>query len=460
MTRALLRCGAVWAVAAIAWWGRECRCDIGIRGSACRVGHYCTPLSEMECSPGTYCVDAVMKPCAIGTYTSITGATTCDTCVYNRFNTEEGQPNCRYCRDCTAGQYVYSACVPTADRVCRACGQCYPGQYIGARCGYSSDIQCIACTAGQTYSNQYNVEACTRCSTCSAGQIQTRPCSYAHDMICRDTLGSCCEQCRDGYLYKGGAYDSISNCDAFCGGQLCNTGAYAETSQCSYCLTCQPGSYCVADTKTPCPAGTYSDSYGQTACTGCTVGVNYAAGIGSGACTAITVCQPGTRVSLAPTASTDKQCTPCVAPWTSTTTNAAACDVCIAGYYKRGSTCYTCSCSGATYINCPQGSISQTCSQCTGSVAGSYCVIGKEPNPVCTGVQRQDTTCEVCPAGKEKLSASVRDCSKCPTGKYKIGANTNACGDCTNPSSSVSPKGVRYDVWGVGATPSSNTCPW
>jgi hypothetical protein len=176
-------------------------------------------------------------------------------------------------------------------------------------------------------------------------------------------------------------------------------------------------------------------------------------------CTAITVCQPGTRVRTPATASTDRQCQECTGPWTSTTTNAATCDVCKAGYYKVGSTCYTCRCSGETYINCPQGSGTQRCTPCTGSVAGSYCAAGREPNPVCDGTQTQDTTCEVCPAGKEKLNANVRVCSWCPTGKYKDGANTNACVDCTNKDSHVYPSATVYAPWGL-ALPISNSCPW
>ena len=479
----LLRCGggAVWAVAAIAWWGRECRCQtliayegpdcckqctsgwIYFSGSKFYVGHaqhMCTNAANMYCDPnnirvplgsyanptscaevlpcnvGHYCTETLQRPCPAGTINYLTGQSSCTGCPPGQFQSLEGQSSCT------------------------ACSDCYPGDYVTGACGGSSNRQCGSCFSGRTFSTSMNAAGCTGCSTCRAGQVQTGPCSYTHDIVCRDRVGSCCEQCRDGYMYNNGAFRTpYVNCNYYCGGNLCNAGAYAETGSCSYCDTCGPGTYCVADTSTPCSAGTFSSNWGQTICTGCNVGVDYAAGLGNTGCTACTVCQPGTRVRLDATASTDRQCEPCSGTWTSTTTNAAVCDVCIAGYWKRSSACETCRCSGETYVNCPVGSNRQTCTACTGSAAAGYCAVGTEPSLTCDGTQTQDTSCRVCPAGKEKLSTSVRDCNKCPTGKYKDGDNTNACVDCTNKESHTYPSGTVYAPWSL-VNPSSNSCPW
>lgn len=345
------------------------------------------------------------------------------------------------------------------------CNSCSPGQYKQRECDSTADTGCTACAAGTSYSTSVNAAGCTACSTCPAGQIKTAPCTATRDAVCRAAVGTCCEQCNDGYLYNGGAYQAIGNCwSVHCFTGACNSGSYIDPVACATCPWCPPGSYCVNSLSMPCPAGTSAPSYGQSSCTSCTAGIDYAAGPGSTGCTPCTVCQPGSRVSREPTASSDRQCIPCSGTWTSTTTNARECDVCKAGTYKgligSSAQCFTCSCSGETYINCPEGSIKTTCTPCTGSLTAGYCAIGREPSLVCTGRETQDTSCRGCPAGKEKLSASVRDCSYCPTGKYKIGENTNACVDCTNKNGLTYAAAAYYTAWTAGSTPSSNSCPW
>ena len=506
------RCGAVCALAVIALWGRECRCQSIVQGqyllqdccTQCKngwmyvqgaqlstvdiqwvcgnsnnlycdpnrvpAGHYWNPVScetGLACEVGFYCEQAIKRQCPSGTYSGGTAATSCTACRYNSFNTEEGQPNCAYCRDCYAGQYTYSECTSTTDRVCRTCSSCPAGTYTRANsCLFylTADTDCISCSAGVTYSTSANSGACTRCSTCAVGKIKTGPCTTTHDVVCRDTLGSCCEQCRDGYFYNSGDFREAYNCPHFCGGGLCKAGSYAEIETCKYCYSCVAGSYCVGDISTICPAGTFSPVNSQSSCLACTAGTNYASGTGSRSCTAYTVCQPGSWVSQAPTTTSDRQCELCSGTWTSATTNSAACDVCRAGDYKRYSrfeySCVRCQCFEETYIQCPVASDIKRCPPCTGSLAAGYCAAGYEPSVICDGSQTQDTTCRECPEGKEKLSAGVRDCSFCPTGKYKIGANTNACVDCTNKNSHTYPSATVYAPWHSATTPSSNTCPW
>ena len=505
------RCGAVCALAVIALWGRECRCQIiydasgrivadcctqctsglmYIQGNAVNTqyiqsvchnknglycdparissGFYAYPLScelTLMCLPGSYCVNSINTVCPPGTYSSISAASSCTACSGGTsFQPSEGQTGCNTCSGCGAGQYRSVQCTPTANTVCSPCSSCPAGSYVEVACRSEYDTQCNPCTAGTSYSTSANSGACTRCSTCAVGKIKTGPCTTTHDVVCRDTLGSCCEQCRDGYFYNSGDFLEASNCPYFCGGGLCKAGSYAEIFTCKYCVSCVAGSYCVGDISTFCPAGTYSPVNSQSSCLACTEGTNYASGTGSRSCTAYTVCQPGSWVSQAPTTTSDRQCTACINDKTSTTTNALTCDVCRAGYFRKqtafGAMCAICVCSGETYMQCPVGSNVPICNPCTGSASRGYCAAGNQPGVVCDGTQLQDTACGVCPEGKEKPSGAVQVCSFCPTGKYKAGANTNACVDCTNPPSTVDPKGVRYDAWKIGVTPSSNECPW
>ena len=372
----------MWAVAAIAWWGRECRCDAVITGvvggskpsccNQCKAGlvHvsggtytitnqvFCAESLKLwcdlnrvpegkyentddcesffDCLSGNYCLQGTMRACPIGTY-SQASAKQCTACSVNTFQSLRGQTSCSGCGGaCSSGQYTYTPCTSTANIDCRDCSSCPAGTYVTRGCGSSSDRQCGACAAGVSYSTSVNAGGCMM---------------------------------------------------------------YSST------------------------------------------------------------CQPGWWMSVAPTATADRQCTQCSGSLTSTTNDAAACDVCIAGSYKSGSTCFTCRCSGETYVNCPQGSNRQTCTPCMGSLTAGYCAIGREPSLVCDGTQTQDTSCRDCPEGKEKLSAGVRDCSWCPQGKYKIGTNTNACVDCTDKNSHTYPSATVYTPWPL-VTPSSETCPW
>lgn len=165
-------------------------------------------------------------------------------------------------------------------------------------------------------------------------------------------------------------------------------------------------------------------THGQMCCTNC-INTCISTGISGGNCLA----------------------TLCASPCSST--------ACYAGQYKPYPAC--------ACTNCPIGKYSTSytqdgdCTYCTGSGLGgkSFCGIGRQPNTYCaSGMNIQDDTCVVCPAGMEKTSASIQSCTKCNTGFYKINPGVEACVACPSLGSKY-----VFAPWG-NTSATTFGCPW
>jgi hypothetical protein len=254
---------------------------------------------------------------------------------------------------------------------------------------------------------------------------------------------NCCEQCKKGVVVLDISRRRTEQVE-------CNSqGGYNEMyyPQCS--VACLPSSgynsiniYCRS-----CLQNQYTDpGYCKNLCVGCPSGTGSTGAAGSLCLT----CNVGTKIG-------DTACEICVSPTTTINANQLSCNACVAGWYRTSSECLQCSCpvGSETYINCPRGSTSATCTACSGTQFGSYCGIGQEPGG-CTGKETQNLPCRDCPAGKHKPEGSaVKNCYQCPTGKFKAAAGAANCASCT-----VKPaQNSFYEAWGMLET-ASVQCKW
>ena len=402
MTWALGRrgCGAVCALAVIALWGRECRCQI--------VADCCT-----QCKSGTIYIQGVQVSVDPSTCESPQVSYCRDSCISGKYRRPD---SCGWCYPCITGSYcVNSMMTPCAENQYSSAG--------ASQCTPYPDTCCAQCSKGTISINSKQVSIDT--SSCAAsGYCNPAACGTGGlgSYILPNSCGSC-------FGCLAGSY-CVNSIQYKCAG-----GTHTPGRNYQACLSCIPGQ-------------TYQNSAGATTCktcaTGCPVGQRVAAfcnlleNIWCETCTS-----PWTTTST-----TQTTCSDCVA----------------GKYKRlSSSTCITCDCSSQadTYISCPAGSLKPTCTACTGTQPGQFCPKGQEPSLVCDGTQFQDTFCVACPVGKHKpeASANQRSCDKCPTGTYKDSASENDCVSCTNKNGLTYAAAAYYTAWNF-LEASSNMCPW
>jgi len=199
----------------------------------------------------------------------------------------------------------------------------------------------------------------------------------------------------------------------------CINGLYSDGLW-SNCVQCLAGSYCVGGTLSVCPAGTYSNVSGASACLSCGM-LSMTNTADSIACT----CAPGyvtDGISLA-----------------------LNCSACQANYYCIGSNASAVACPNNTYSRA--GSFSLSACQCpvNASSNGTACVCAdgyyQVPNAsaplggwqcskclagyACTG-----NVATPCAAGWYSSATGLSVCSNCSAGKYANATNSTACAFC------------------------------
>ena len=197
----------------------------------------------------------------------------------------------------------------------------------------------------------------------------------------------------------------------------CNAGYYKANS--TTCSICAAGTWTPAGNTlsscTPCAAGYYQGSQGQSSCTACGAGstTNTLTGTGATTCTA---CAAGTYDG---DSSSQTACSTCGAgnvTNTLTGTGATTCTACAGGTYDGDSSSQTaCSNCGAGYY-------------CAGGTARSACAAGTYT------ASANASSCNTCGAGyftDTLANPGATICTLCSPGRYDDdGLSTTACSFC------------------------------
>ena len=309
-------------------------------------------------------------PCISGTYKTTIGSHECTLCpnhnqtvldqmgMYNDCNCKVGftGPDGGPCTQCPAGTYKdhrgTSACT-----LCPANSVSASGSHSAALClceaGYTSDGSgvCAMCEAGY-YKNWTGMDECT---VCPANAV-SRPGSK--------TLSNC-EVCPKHSIPD----EEKSNCN-------CKVG-----------FTGPDGGPC-----TQCPAGTYKDHRGTSACTLCPANSVSASGSHSAA---LCLCEAGY-----------------------TSDGSGVCAMCEAGYYKNWTGMDECTVCPANAVSRPGSKTLSNCEVC--------------PKHSIPDEEKSNCTC---------LPGFTRDrgdlCVTCDAGKFKSGVGDHACTTCPFRSGSA-----------------------
>ena len=415
------RAGKFCAGTGLSTWSGDCDagffCSLGASSSAPNDS------TGGECPVGSFCPSGSSAPipCSNGTYTDTTKSAACLVCPAGKF--------------CSTGK--------SAD-------PCLPGHYCPE--GTKNDLR--KCPAG-TYAPFGNLSRIDQCTQCDAGK-------YCQHPGASDVTGSCAPgyYCRSGVDVRepsgghsgdGGICPTGSKCPEGSGEPInCPAGEYSDTLGQAACTPCEKGFYCYANSSSfqenvcpvghycprgtrspreyPCATGTYNPVNGSnnnTACLSCPPG-EYCAGVGlsrpTGKCAEGWYCTGGSNTDRPqPISNLTSECT------------------CPAFNYTGGK------CSVGTF--CPEGSSYPV--DCT---SGQYCSSDRlaSPSGYCAagffcsrGSVRADPPEGLCPAGHFCPNGSAIP-TKCDAGSYAPdtgGVSQDDCLPCT-PGTYCSKRGL------------------
>ncbi|XP_050179054.1 multiple epidermal growth factor-like domains protein 6 isoform X3 [Myiozetetes cayanensis] len=214
----------------------------------CPEGFFCPKNSSSflgnECSAGHYCpagtASATQFPCPKGTY-----------------NPQNGSSLRSHCTPCDPGHYCGLAGQP------QVTGPCWAGFY------------CTGGASSPTPTDGLEGNTCPKGAYCPLGSAFPQPCPPGYYSSSSGNTGiEDCLLCDAGYFCDGTGLVSPSGlCEA---GFYCSGGAISPKPPRATASggPCPPGHQCVMGSSRaqPCPAGTYSPSWGMTQCLGCPEG--------------------------------------------------------------------------------------------------------------------------------------------------------------------------------------------
>ena len=333
----------------------------------CPDGFGCDDTSATVCSRGTYSGygQGSCSTCSTGTYNTADGLSTCQTCpvgsACNTTHAIECEPGSfsigsqTTCTPCVAPAYVDTA-------GSNGCNTCPPGH------------ACNATTATECEIGTFSVGSQTSCTPCSPGEYNTAK-----------RLSSC-QDCPPGFECTTSAATPCSPGSFSIGGQetctACTIGEYQSSSGAIACLSCPRDHECTLSTASLCAAGETS-AEGSDSCTPCSEGTYRPGGFING-------------------------CVDCPSGSFASSTGAAMCEVCSAGYFCPNST---------SEVICPAGTYSDAGSiSCTACPSGRYSSAGA-------------TFCEMCPRGKSCFSPSTAPVD-CDEGYFSAGGSVSNCTLC------------------------------
>jgi hypothetical protein len=182
---------------------------------------------------------------------------------------------------------------------------------------------------------------------------------------------------------------------------------------------CEVGTYCINGVKAPCPAGTFANVTGSSACTACSAGT-YSTTVGAYSKSTCQDCATGTY-SDAIGASSRDTCTSCAAGTYSTAPASTTCTPCAAGTF---STAVGAS-SSITCLDCQYGRYSDP-----GATSSSACApLSDTPAPPATTTPVvTQTPGPTCPEHSEQVLPDM----KCACIPGFTGQETGPCDRCSN----------------------------
>jgi len=268
----------------------SCPCPAGETGayegacSDCAAGkHKSSAGSEActDCAAGFYSDAAKASDCTQcggGTY-SEAGSTGCTSCPAGKYGGVTGGTSLASCTDCAAGTYSAAPGASSSD----TCVQCDAGTY-SASAGQTSSSACTKCAAGK-FGTSAGANADSACTDCPAGSASATTGADSSDtcVSCAidtyaDAAGSAqCTACPSGKLNDQEGASSADACK-----EPCNAGYSGPLG--GPCVACSKGQYKPSEISGVgsygehghsehecfnCPADTYQDEEGSTACKGC-----------------------------------------------------------------------------------------------------------------------------------------------------------------------------------------------
>ncbi|XP_077105722.1 uncharacterized protein LOC143764221 isoform X2 [Ranitomeya variabilis] len=386
--------------------------DSGLTCRPCPSGYSCDPTSGLlnPCSPGYYSREGELHcfPCPDGFV-----------CPDGRDwklcpPGQESAENRTRCVDCPPGffsTWSSSTCLP-----------CLPGSY----CPFAGKIHTVISPTGflKDGSGQISSCICSNCpSTLNVGdhhQSADLPvtCQPGHYVTTEEQL--VCKLCPPGYFCNDGS--TKTPCPA---GTFSDKEGLLQQNDCILCpagffclegmsqlpgdiYLCPAGFYCPIGTRNshgyPCPAGTYNDQPGQGHRGSCKI------------CSEGLFCQEGSSVSGFPCSkgkfcpagiSREQDCPPGTFTAHSAASRIEECSLCPAGFYCLSNTTYPIPCPPGTYNHLEGQDEAGDCTPCS---AGSACSR--------SGLTQPDTDCSpgyVCPVGSRSATSSE---NACPAGTY------------------------------------------
>ena len=312
---------------------------------ACTSGYYCPPgtASPLNCPPGYSCTTNTglllnNQITTAGMYSGLSGAA----------------------QTCYAGAYCpLGATLPTP---------CPPGTYR-ANTGGAARADCLKCTAGYPCPHYLNTAA-TNGITCPSGYYCPSGTEYATQF-----------PCPAGTYSDSTGLTSDSQCLPCPAGKGCDPGTNVNTNPQKNCF---PGYYCPQGSNSPrgvpCPAGTYSNAFGNQAQTDCSTTCDQGYYCVAGSDRVTGECQEG---YYCPAGSTNATYMPCPAGTFSTLRmlySASQCLTCPVGYYCELATVVPILCPAGTYNNGTGVVSASTCTTCEG---GYYCPYGISNHIAC-----------------------------------------------------------------------------
>ena len=321
-------------------------------------------------------------------------------------------------QSCDAGSYCpLGATLPTP---------CPPGTYR-ATTGAAAKADCLKCSAGYPCPKYFNTAA-QNGITCPTGYYCPSGTEYPTQF-----------PCPAGTYSDATGLTTDTQCLACPAGKGCEPGTNANTNPQKNCL---PGFYCPQGSKSPkgvpCPAGSYSNAYGNQAVGDCSSTCDQGYYCVSGSDRVTGECQEG---YYCPAGSTNATYRPCPAGTFSTLRmlySSSQCLTCPMGYYCPLATVVPILCPAGTYNNGYGLGSPSACTTCEG---GYYCPIGSTNHIIC---------------GKGSYSPpGAQQCYPCIRGYYCSSDTTSQAVMLTNIC------GAGYFCpQGTGAYPSSAvTCP-
>ena len=309
-------------------------------------------VAPVYCGPGSFVAtsgDGACMPCPSGSFTAAPGLASCapwTVCGPGSFVAEPGTSTSdQACAACPVGTSTNGSnlractrdgsCPPGSERAASGeCKACDPGHYCAG-----GDAAAQACAAGTFDDDLDATTPCAPAETCGSGQFVKTASTPISDRTC----SSC----------PGGTFSSLPNASVCAAWKTCQPGTYVKAAGSAtkdrVCASCPSAtttqttnqSVCIPVDASECPPGwVLTESEGAAACAPCESGTYCAGGVAakeacsegswddddaSTVCVAHSRCEPGTFVSVAGTATSDRGCVACARGWGSKVANAPSC---------------------------------------------------------------------------------------------------------------------------------------